>query len=173
MSYYDVCGKRGQVSEMLHVILEKDSKTAWVLPACLPTDAKPSPFSQEVNFPVPRRAQIRKIQDIDYEEYLVWFDEKKMALELWWGPIVSPGGTVEKLILQSINFEQRSIHRMSGEVVGTDLRGITPDGKLWRSADFPGLTSSVIYDGVSKDVALAYDQIIDSACQVEKTPIKR
>ena len=49
-----------------------------------------------------------------------------------------------------------------------DRRGRTFDGMMWRSADFPGLSGTAIYDGVSKEVATTYDEVIDSACQLEQ-----
>jgi hypothetical protein len=156
-------------TETLRVVLEDDNKTTWLVPECKPTDTNSSPTGYEVKFLIPKHAQVRKIQDIDYQEYFVRFEKKIKPLELWWRPLVV--GSTESLILRSASFEERSIRRKSGEIAGDDMRGITQDGKFWRTANFP--ESSATYEGVSKDVALAYDRIIDSACQLEKATLLR
>jgi len=149
----------------MKVTLEDDSKTAWVLPLCESKATTTSPHGYELRFVVPTNLKIRKIKDIDYQEYLVGFASGTGLLQLWWGPLVSPGGTVEDLLLHSATFEERSIRRKSGETVGYDTWGRTHDGTAWRSADFPGLSGSAIYEDVSTEAATAYDRIINSACQ--------
>jgi hypothetical protein len=151
------------------VILENDSKTAWFLPACASKDSTTSPRGYELTFSLSKRLQFKEINDIDYQEYLVSAPNETKPLQLWWGILVSPGETVRELIVSSTNFEERSIRRKSGETVGYDRRGRTQDGMAWRSADFPGLSATAIYHGVSKEVARAYDEVIDSACQLEQT----
>jgi hypothetical protein len=158
-------------SETLRVILEDDSKTTWFVPACTPANTTFSTPSNDLKFLIPKHAQVRKIQDIDYQKYFVTFEKKTGPLELWWGPFVV--GATESLILRSASFEERSIRHKSGEFVGSDFRGITLDGKFWRTANFSGLSASAIYEGVSKDAASAYDRIIDSACQLEKAGLQR
>jgi len=152
----------------LSVVLEDDSKSAWVIPACLRTDAKTSPVGYELKFLLPKNYQVIKFKDFDYQEYLVAFTKDTAQLQLWWGSMVSPGKTVEDLILQSTSFDERSIRRNSGETLGYDRWGKTLDGKMWRSADFPGLSGTALYDEVSMEAAAAYDKIIDSACQLAR-----
>jgi hypothetical protein len=150
----------------MKVVLEDDSKTAWFLPLCESKATTTSLIGYELRFVVPTNLEIRKIGDIDYQEYLVGFAVGTRRLQLWWGPLVSPGETVEDLILHSAVFEERSIRRKSGETVGYDRWGrTTPDGTAWRSADFPGLSGTAIYEDVSTEAETAYDRIINSACQ--------
>ena len=152
----------------LVAVLEDDAKSAWVMPGCKRTDAGTSPVGQQLKFLLPKNSQVRKVKDIDYQEYLVAFAKDAPQLQLWWGPMVTSGKAVNDLILQSASFELRSIHRDSGETVGYDQWGKTVDGKMWRSADFPGFSGAAVYEGVSIEAAKAYNQIIDSACQLSK-----
>ncbi len=157
------------VTGPLRVVLEDDSKTAWFIPACLPTHAKTAPEGYELEFLLPKNAKVRQIEDIDYKEYVVSLVNDSKTLQLWYGPLVSPGQMVTELTLRSASFEERSIHSRTGVVVGYDQRGRTQDGLMWRSADFPGLSGTAIYKGVSQEVAMAYDRIIDSACQLDQS----
>lgn len=152
----------------LVAVLEDDAKSAWVVPRCKGEDAGTSPFGQQLKFLLPKSSQVRKVKDIDYQEYLIAFAKDTPRLQLWWGPMVTSGKAVNDLILQSVSLNIRSIRRDSGEIIGTDHWGKTVDGKFWRSADFPGFSGASIYEGVSIETANAYNQIIDSACQLSK-----
>ena len=79
------------------------------------------------------------------------------------------GRSIQDLMLRSAGFEERSIHSSSGEVIGYDQRGTTRDGLSWRSADFPALSGSAKYQGISEEAAPAYDTVIDSACQLRQS----
>jgi hypothetical protein len=151
------------------VVLEDDRKTAWFITACLARDIKGSPEGAQLEFLLPKNAKVRRIKDIDYQEYVVSLVKGSKPLQLWYGPLVSPGWTVSELTLRSASFEERSIHSKSGQLIGYDRRGKTQDGMVWRSADFPGLSASAIYEAVSGEEAATYDRIIDSACQPEQS----
>jgi hypothetical protein len=149
----------------LKVVLEDDRKTAWFVPACSAADAKNSHGNSWLRFSWPKNAKVRRIQDVDYVEYIVRLAKDLGSLELWFGPVVGPGRTVEDFILRSATFEERSIRSKSGRMIGYDQRGKTPDGMVWRSADFFGFSASAIYESISEEKATAYDRIIDSVCQ--------
>jgi hypothetical protein len=154
-------------SATLTVVLEDDSKTAWVISACALSKAEASSDGRALQFILPSGAQVRKLEDIDYREDLVTLSQGTRALQLWWGPFVSPGQTVADLILQSAKFEERTIRRKSGEAIGYDRWGRSSEGMAWRSADFPGLSGTAIYEGVLKETATSYDRIIDTACYLD------
>jgi hypothetical protein len=149
------------------VVLEDDKKTAWFIPACLAKVAKTSPKGEQLEFLLPKNAKLRGSADIDYRMYVVSLANSSKPLQLWYGPLVNGPRLVTDLTLRSASFEERSIHSRSGEMIGYDQRGKTEDGLVWRSADFPGLSAIAIYEGVSEEVSIAFDQIIDSACQLE------
>ena len=151
----------------LRVVLEDDMKTAWLIPTCLTKDVRTSPEGYELNYLIPKNAKVRKIKDIDYQKFLISFAKERTSLELWWGPLVNAGP--DALILWSASFGERSIHGGAGGIIGYDRRGRTPDGMVWRSADFPGLSGTAIYEGVSEEAATAYDRIIDTACQLNRS----
>jgi len=151
----------------LKAVLQDDSKTAWVIPLCASKGSNVSPVGY-VRFLLPKNSHVRKVKDIDYQEYLVDFANGTAPLQLWWGGMVSPGRTVEDLIRRSTSFEERSIRSKSDVTVGYDRWGRTADGMVWRAADFPGLNASAIYEGASKEVATSYDLIINSACQFDR-----
>jgi len=130
---------------------------------------KTSPGGTQLQFELPRYAKmIRGSKDIDYQVNLVTFRNGSKPLQIWYGPMVSPLEMEIELTIQSVSFEERSIRSFtkSGQIIGYDQCGKTPDGLLWRSADFPGLSASVSYKGVSDEEAATYDRIIDSACQL-------
>jgi len=151
----------------LKVVLRSDKKTAWVIPNCPPNDKHSSPDPAGIRFLLPNRARVKKVRDIDYEEFFLAFRRKDPQLELWWGTLVSAGEILGKLILASTAPDERSILNRVGRRVGSDFRGKTSDGKFWRSADFPGLEASAIYIGVSHELVSEYDRVIDSACDLE------
>lgn len=153
----------------LKIVLEDDSKTAWLILACTQSDSKTSPAGQQLKFLLPKNVQTRKVTDIDYQEYLVSFMKETAPLQLWWGPLVQPGQMVDDLILRSTNFEERSVRDKSSVTIGYDRWGRTADGKAWRVAGFGGLNGAAIYEGVSKELATAYDGIIESACKLDRT----
>jgi len=151
------------------VTLEDDRKTAWYIPSCLAGNANTSPDGYELRFRLPENATLRKLKDIDYQAYLVSFKSDRQPLELWWGPLVMGGRSIQDLMLGSASFEERSIHSNSGEIIGYDQRGSTRDGLSWRSADFSALFGSAKYQGISEEATLAYDRVIDSACQLRQS----
>lgn len=157
-------------SSMIRVVLEDDGKTAWFIPVCRPRDANTLPKGYSLAFRLPKAARLKKLKDIDYQEYLVTLGGDAPPLQLWWGGLVQPGQIVSDLIVRSANFEERSIHGKSGEYWGTDTSGKSPDGTYWRAAGFAGLSGAAIYENVSEEVAKAYDRIIDSACQADISP---
>jgi hypothetical protein len=148
----------------VRVVLEDDAKTAWLIHACPANVFGNFHEGYELVFHWPKNLKAIQIKDIDYLEDVIRLEKYSKPLQLWYGALVSPARTVEQLTLQSVSFDQRSIHSKSGQVVGQDRRGKTKDG-LWRSADFLGLSTSAIYESVSEQEAAAYDQIIDSVCQ--------
>jgi hypothetical protein len=153
----------------LKVVLEDDSKSAWLIPVCAPTGASISPVGYELKFLLPVDSHIKKLKDIDYQEYLVSFGQATTPLQLWWGPLVQPGKMISDLILESASFEERSIRAKSGETLGFDTRGKSLDGKhCWRAAGFAGLSGASTYEWVPKEVATAYDRVIDSACRLDR-----
>jgi hypothetical protein len=152
---------RPPTSEM-KVVLEDDSKTAWLIPVCSAKDS--SHKGSWLEFYWPKNAKTRRIKDIDYAEVVISVTKDSRPLQIWYGLHVSPGQTVTKLTLNSASSEERSIHRQSGQIIGHDQRGKTQDGRMWRSADFFGMSASAIYEGVSEEDAAAYDRIIDSVC---------
>jgi hypothetical protein len=154
----------------LKVVLEDDSKTAWLIPVCAPKNTNISPVGYELKFLLPKDSQLKKSKDIDYQLYFVTFAQGTAPLQLWWGPLVQPGKMVSDLILGSADFEDRSIRSKDGKTLGFDTRGKLLDGMHWRAAGFAGLSGAAIYDAVSQEAAKAYDRIIDSACQVEGVP---
>jgi hypothetical protein len=153
----------------LKVVVEDDSETAWLIPVCATTGAHISPVGYELKFLLPEDSHVKKLKDIDYQEYLVSFGQGTAPLQLWWGPLVQPGKMLSDLILESASFEERSIRAKHGETLGFDTRGTSLDGKYrWRAAGFAGLSGASTYEWVSKEVATAYDRIIDSACRIDR-----
>jgi hypothetical protein len=149
----------------VQVVLEDDRKTAWFIPACSAKEVKNSHEGSWLEFHWPKNAKVKRIKDIDYVEYLVRLAKDSRPLQLWYGLFVSSEQHVTEIVIRSASFEERSIHSKSGQIIGHDQHGKTQDGMVWRSAEFPGLSASAIYEGVSAEEAATYDRIIDSACQ--------
>jgi hypothetical protein len=73
------------------VVLEDDRKTAWLIPSCLARDVKASPEGAQLEFLLPKNAKVKRIKDIDYQEYVISLAKGSKPLQLWYGPLVSPG----------------------------------------------------------------------------------
>jgi hypothetical protein len=163
---------RAQTSTV-KVVLEDDRKTAWYVPWYLADNANASPDGYELKFRLPEAAKLRKVKDIDYQEYLVSFQQDKRPLELLWGPLVMGGQSIQDLMLRSASFEERSIHSSSGEVIGYDQRGTTRDGSSWRSVDFSALSGSAKYEGIPEEVPTTGSSIPPASYDKSIRPIAK
>ncbi|MGI8788420.1 MAG: hypothetical protein ACR2HG_11745 [Pyrinomonadaceae bacterium] len=112
---------------------------------------------------VPKKAESKKVFDVDYGSYVIWFGKKenKKWLEGWFGPNATSGHPNSEWIESSINIIGRSITNEKG-VVGWDLFGMTKGGKSWRYISV--LEDSVFYITDSSDAKIFFDRILDNSC---------
>jgi hypothetical protein len=115
-----------------------------------------------VEFRIPHSAHIRKVQDIDYEEYFVWFgnEREKPRMNFMFGGMVG-GQSPHDLSNPQIHWTSRKWGCHNDED-GTDWRGIGTDGRKWRHISVP--FGFAAYEGVPQRAAEYFDKILETMC---------
>jgi hypothetical protein len=133
----------------------------WMIPECSGLDTLYTALPFLPKFVIPSQAKVERFSDVDYGRTSIKFSDTSSALELWWGLVSGPGDRERNLRSKSIELKERRVVTLRG-AGGTDLRGLTKDGKLWRSVRFS--VGFVIYAEAAQEIARQYDRVIDSAC---------
>lgn len=144
--------------------LNRESK-ARIVPRCAHRIPSYRRIGWGIKFAVPKRLRVRKITDVDYQEYLVRTSKGIKPLQLWWGVNMSAGMTeqTEQLVRNSTSSQQWTIQDPTGAERGSDSRGQKAGARFWRVFDVPG-AAIAIYEDVPEQEQRDYDAIIDSAC---------
>jgi hypothetical protein len=109
-----------------------------------------------------RSAYVKRVQDIDYEEYFLRYGRKqdRLWMNFMFGPMVG-GQSPHDLHNTEIRWSSRKWGCHNDED-GTDWQGTGTHGRRWRHISIPfGFAG---YEGVPQTAADYFDKILDSMC---------
>jgi hypothetical protein len=125
-----------------------------------------------LQFDVPKKDVnlIRGKLDVDYVVHIVKAKNSDDSIEFWFGPYAMTPMPDDEQFVESETFTVRNVmmppglHGSDGGVIGGDVWGRMPDGKIWRqmAAGMEG----ALYQDVSPENAALFDRIINSACWI-------
>ena len=159
----------------LNVILDPASNN-FTFPAC----SKPQRGFERIGwgeyglqFDVPRGDAhlIRGKVDVDYIVHTVRAKHGDGRVEFWFGPYAMDSTPDDEQFVESETFATRNVvtpqglvRGSEGGVIGRDIWGHLPNGKMWRQMAIVG--EGARYRDVRPETAALFDQIINSACWV-------
>jgi hypothetical protein len=103
--------------------------------------------------------------DVDYVRYVIKPNKGESYLDLWFGPYSISTEPDDQQFVESVDFSQRNLTSVKGEVIGMDSRGRLSSGLSWRHTAAFG--SGAVYRNADKESAALFDQIINSICTVD------
>jgi len=152
----------------LRVTLEDAKRTDWIVPVCSDSGTSRTWEGSESRLLLPEGAKIKKVHSADYLKgrsrgtYIVSSKYEPTALSVA-SKLQKPREDVLDYYLHELaDFQQRWIKDASGQVVGLDTRGQSPNGHASRWVNIG--TDLVSYRAAPMDAAKFFDRLIDSAC---------
>ena len=115
-----------------------------------------------VEFSLPLFAKMKKVADIDYIEYYVWYGpmRDKVFMRFMLGPLTG-GGAPNKLTDPASKWVEQTWSAGDG-THGSNWFGVGPDGKKWRHLSIP--FGFATYKAVPDKAAAYFDKILDTMC---------
>ena len=149
-------------TEPLDIVFESSKSSEWIVPTCKSLKSPGKRIGFRLKFPVPRDAKTGNGGDVDFSTFGLGIQQDKewSWIEGGVGPTWSHAGPREELLLNAAEFTVRSYK--AGTWSGFDVKGRSATGEYWRYLGWVG--ESVNYRVASKDVAAAFDRIIEGAC---------
>jgi hypothetical protein len=103
--------------------------------------------------------------DVDYVRYIIKPNKGESYLDLWFGPYSISTEPDDQQFVESVDFFQRNLTSVKGEVIGMDSWGRPSSALSWRHTAAFG--SGAVYRNADKESAALFDQIINSICTVD------
>jgi hypothetical protein len=122
--------------------------------------------TETLQFTVPNDLTLRKVQDADYVEYVIF--EKGAGkgkaqsdhLEVWYGPTSVTSSPPQKLARSARTLIERTW--ICDKLKGIDTSGVSVDGVRWRWISLP--LGQAHYETRSEKLAGRFNLVIDSMC---------
>ena len=147
-------------SEHVKLILLDHTGRRWEIPQCADDQAKRVAWGP-LRFEFPSDGSTRRSTDIDYERIVVAYGATPEVLVVWSGLSASNGfPTGPAWLREKARITARSIAFRGS--VGIDMRTALNDGRVSRW--FGTATNFARYESVSREAAILFDNIIESAC---------
>jgi len=144
---------------IVQIVLEESAQSEWKVPSHQIAGRAERYIGDESKLAVPKGMMLKKVQDTDYQLYIIYDRKNKHdLLEVWFGLNVSSGYPPDDLLISSSEFTERSWTCETGR--GADLRGRSKIGDRWRWTSL--LSGMARYRVKSEDAAKSFDRIIDS-----------
>lgn len=146
--------------QQIEATMEVGSRSLWKIPACTANDKA---TRAGVGFMVTSAPNVMVRKDTDRFENGGYFfgyqagPKVELMVNWWESTSLHPQ---EEFLIESREFSLRKWS--SGEKWGYEYRGIMPDGKMWRRVTLKN--GALAYQGLSKEAAGAFDQMIDDMC---------
>jgi hypothetical protein len=140
----------------------------WSAPVCASKSNGPGKRikAETFQFVVPTTLTIKKVQDSDYEEWVIFAKPARNAkaspdhLEVWYGP-TSVGSDAPAELTKSTAVVERG-QWSCDRLKGNDLAGVSAGGVHWRWISLP--LGQASYRTTSKDLAAQFDLVLNSLC---------
>jgi hypothetical protein len=144
---------------------------AWSVPVCGSKETLKRGTSKRIRtetfqFFVPNDLTLRKVQDADYVEYVIFEKGARKGkaqsdhLEVWYGPTSVTSSPPQELTRYASSLIQRAW--VCDKLKGIDTSGVSVDGVRWRWVSLP--LGQARYETRSEELAARFNLVIDSMC---------
>lgn len=132
------------------------------LPACKSVENE-NLIGDRFRIQVPKKAILKKGQDVDYSQYFIGFGKKRNRVWLSgiFGPLATSGKPTKDYTESSLEVMQKT-WVFEGFEEGVDIKGKLKNGNYWRY--FGAFGEAIKYYDVSLEAANYFDSILDGIC---------
>jgi hypothetical protein len=146
-----------------HLILESTSAYDWQIPTCKGEAERRQVDGFPIAVSVPPTLHSEQLSSKDDSPFIIHRGAGYPPVRLSRGNSGAPFGREASWIFGSDEFTQRNVLNAEGKPIGTDTKGSQENKRFWRILVLPG-QEIVEYYGVTRETAVLFDGIFDSAC---------